>query len=788
MSSLFPAVFTVALLPCLEDVSGVVVDAASQPIEGVTILAVPDSGSLLERFGGDPLEDPILADGTVRATSSESGTFVLRGVEPRQAYSLVLDHPKYVRSVELRWQATVDDLGTMTLHSGLAIVGQVESASGEPVAGAEIRIARQPQRRRMGGGPLLPPRKTRSAEDGSFRLEGLEKELHRVRVRAEGYLDATIENLLPEDGPPETTRTVTLARGRTLTGTVTGPSGQPLADATVTIQPKTRRGTNPEVERSTSTDAEGRYTLETIGWETTLVIASHDRFAQSINSVDTREDRTVDLSLGLPGTVTGRVVDSQSKGPVSSATLMFVPIDDARGRDHSRRMRTVTLDDAGGHFEVAGLDPGRFLIAIRRAELFEAGPILEVAAGENSPQPIEAMALIPLSGRVVSQEGKPVEGATVRVKVGRVPDFRSPLPTEVVTKSMISPPEWTAESGADGQWRLDGVDHGELEIFAFHQDAGRSRSVEKKVAAGDRVDGLELTLIPRGSLDARLMLDGQPAPAEVRVEINGPLGQGAEVHRSLTDENGSVRFRDLRPGEWAIFVASDTGGLLGAIQNKVRFTKKGEDWSTAGLETQVARATVSANETVELELAWDPPRIRVTAMAGGEPAEGLGIVVVDPRSGDALAEVAISKDGTYTLRTEPGSWIVVAWVPGHPFALRAECETAALSAASLSLELPSLDLEVSWKATGSPIELATVSLELLEIASIPEPPHRWIWLTERSEAPFPFDPRVIEAKSTQYRSLLPGRYRVTLESPGRSKLTREITLESKDETLELEWR
>ncbi|MHC4859619.1 MAG: carboxypeptidase regulatory-like domain-containing protein, partial [Planctomycetota bacterium] len=140
----------------------------------------------------------------------------------------------------------------VTLADGAVVTGKVtDSASGRPVAGAEVTIL-APVMFQLGGGSSGI-----SGEDGTYRVEGVGEGLHLILVKASGFYQESMDPRILQsafrpgssgevdpDAPvvqvgeetDEVTKNLTVLPGVVITGKVVAPDGTPVSGARVTFE------------------------------------------------------------------------------------------------------------------------------------------------------------------------------------------------------------------------------------------------------------------------------------------------------------------------------------------------------------------------------------------------------------------------------------------------------------------------------------------------------------------------------------------------------------------------
>jgi protocatechuate 3,4-dioxygenase beta subunit len=314
--------------------------------------------------------------------------------------------------------------------------------------------------------------------------------------------DPTVD--LPPRGVDELTlKTIELARGAEVLGTVVDQHGEPVAGAEV----EAIRPTDPPLVRSSRTDAQGRFVLHGIDPRAELVVRAWDGLAGSAAASFTPAALAggpIALPLG-PGPTTpigGRVVDPDGR-PIAGASVrlwrkvqlkpeagpvVIEPIIQADGTtmlhtDAQGRYRTARRFPADGLYVAEASAPGRL-----PARSHDVRP----GAGADGIPPIVLRRLRTIEGRVVDRNGQPVADALA---------FQSgdgPMRTE-------------ATSDRDGRFFLPGFPEGQGLVFAL-KDGFRRASAPCDVAPGGGEPPSTTVTLTRANEDPAVAYATLPSP------------------------------------------------------------------------------------------------------------------------------------------------------------------------------------------------------------------------------------------------------------------------------------
>jgi protocatechuate 3,4-dioxygenase beta subunit len=362
-------------------------DAASAP-ELTTFGSLSAIGSqFVQLFASD--RDELLA------TTGPDGTFELVGVKRGASLLRMTQRGRghLFRLVVVDGSALPQDLGEMVLPKGHRIRGQVMRGA-RPVAGATV-VA-------MGG----DHRQAQAVTDGSgnWTIDDLAAGEYRVRARLPTQPAGSPPHAVRVgDGQTQSDLRIVLESGRTVSGTVLGRNGQPIAGASVAV-----RGSR---SMSTVSADDGTFLVELPERALELQVVAPDRVTSSVVTVRANQDR-LEVRLDTPPvcTIQARLSGLPERRRLPSARLRFVPM----LGDEDGDARTGWAEVSDGQLQARNCPAGPVRIeiwcdgfapfAIRRDlaadEVHDLGEIL-LEPGAR------------LSGRIVDSDGKPVDNANV---------------------------------------------------------------------------------------------------------------------------------------------------------------------------------------------------------------------------------------------------------------------------------------------------------------------------------------------------------------------------------------
>jgi protocatechuate 3,4-dioxygenase beta subunit len=570
-----------------------VLDPDGKPVDGarVTLAKAPARGEEVTQLSYYQTRGS--------ATTADGGRFRIDKLVPGE-YTAAALHDAWAPARRGRIAVEAKQTARTELklgRAGLVLRGRVIDVGGGVVGGA--RVTAVPRGAGGGSGPALL--QVASGADGHYKVT-LARGQHALRVEAEGYAPATDEVFIVR----ATTRDLRLVPGARLTGRVVERgSKQPVADAAVSLTSASRQ--DFRIPRDVKSDGAGQFEfigLEPGSYEVMarrgMLIGAGKVVALAVaQSVD---DVLVEVDRGY--VVSGQVKDEGGAG-VGNVRLWA-------GRNappFGQAARTRSNPD--GSYALEGMLPGEYRITVNEEGYGFATARARVLAADVANLDLVLPRAAKVSGRVLSPDGRPVEGATVQAT------FEVTMPGG----GMMSTGEGTS-SGPDGSFQLKRTPPSMLRVTARHEDYGGTTVGPETVKAGE-TKTLTLTLKKGATITGTVKTDeGRPA-ADVRVTalLRGP-GMSSDGGQDVTGPDGRYRLSGLPAGR--ITVAAFRAGRPG--------------WGPRDTPDQ---KSVQLGETEEkvVDLVVGPPGMAIQGTvlsADGKPVPGATVVAALEMDGRAF--------------------------------------------------------------------------------------------------------------------------------------------------------
>ncbi|MGE0142052.1 MAG: sigma-70 family RNA polymerase sigma factor [Planctomycetota bacterium] len=427
------------------------------------------------------------------ATTDADGRFRIEGLVDGE-HALLVAADGYARHIEPRvviQHGELRDRGPIRLASGDTFTARVIDASGEPVVGAEVRVAVRP---RVGlTGILFASAPVRTEATGRAVFANLPRSDLVVAVRASvGHpwhveaevasdedFDITLPNpiaahlKLVRDSAPFVGAVEVVVRAGPPMGEVTAAGLVPTID----------------VRLEAVTGEPGEYHLHdlTPGVYTVDVLAEHCALAQAVLWVDpSRPSVTTTIDLGVGHALEVSVVDASGRALSGCDVWVFPSADESAAyarsilfayggfRAWDRLGRGGRRTDGDGRVRIEHLPAGSAAVLVRHRGLGTRSERVDVAAGEL---------------RVVLREAGSVRGIVTdsgrRPEPGRVVLTRRPIvePTAVAFPVANA----SVRLDADGRFAVDGLTPGEWEFHAERAESPEHESFGRMLRGAEPI-------------------------------------------------------------------------------------------------------------------------------------------------------------------------------------------------------------------------------------------------------------------------------------------------------------
>ncbi len=391
-------------------IAGTVVDGDGEPVPEVHVLAYPD-------VMGEGM-DAVALRGSQQAVTDGGGRFELSGL-PEGGYRLQAGRSAAGWSGQAPSGVTArtgDDDVTITLHAPGGVKGRVVLEEGGSPGAFSVAV----------GGTAGTP--FAGADGGAFEVDGIEPGARTVMVRGPGFASRTLRQVEIEPGAVTDLGTISVTRGRGLSGRVYDASGAPIAGATVVLgsqlfgDGKSLTGglgafADQMGMRTAETDDGGFYEIVGIPASRQTIAAEHPEGGRSLAAAVPAGPGSLELDLELVpfGSVRGQVTVGGE--PASGVTIT------ATGKTDAEQHVMVTA--AGdGSFLIERLAAGEHRITATMGGMMGGqmeGRDVEVLPGEEAHVEIDVgVGNVSLEVSVTTDDGSSLGASQVFLVEGIV--------------------------------------------------------------------------------------------------------------------------------------------------------------------------------------------------------------------------------------------------------------------------------------------------------------------------------------------------------------------------------
>jgi hypothetical protein len=509
------------------------------------------------------------------------------------------------------------------------------------------------------------------------------------------------------------------------------------------------------------------------------------------------------------GSISGTVRDSITRMPVKKATVTMNPMMVQGNPTNGAKNQATVVTDASGTFAIGSLMPGQYRVTIQhqnypQAKFGGVSKNVEVKAGDANA-PFEVV-LIPggsVSGRVLDEEGEPLQGCFVQPRLPKSPDQGVPTSGNASTNENG---EYRFYSVPPGKYILMAQCRGQIfqpRPFSAGPDRPPSRAypIQYYPLAADPKAAQAVELMPgmeKSDVDFRM----RPAPvtqihgvlSAASADSKGPnlniqlfpvdrnLRNGINMGANIDPQRGTFEFRQVFPGSYVLVAFSNDNedkrvgvaqrievsdqplAVVLELRHAMEVSGKAE-FDASSIAAANANANANANAAPN-----GPVSGRVGISISGGFSNRLGAANILNGGAPSLSQVGIQMFPTYqigmpfpqTQVSEDGSFTLKGVIPGT-WRLQVNGPSAFVKQAWLgSTDITNAPIDLSNGAAGPLRIVLSTNTGTIRGAA---PPGQTIY-AQSVEEDVPFrSGRGAQADPTgQYRmdALPPGKYRLVM--------------------------
>jgi len=360
-------------------------------------------------------------------------------------------------------------------------------------------------------------------------------------------------------------------RSGAITGKVVDDSGTPIANARVFVSAQSVQG----VRQTIYTDEAGKFVAQDLpraSYAVTVQVAGYTAVRQPGDTVHHTPGDSVTLVVRKGGAITGRVTTADGD-PVVGVQISATLVRDERGRRNESTFGNTRYTDDRGIYRIFGLPPGTYIVAAG-SKLVGGGQPNAYADDvptyhPSSTRDTAAEISLPAGGeaagidiRYRSEKGAAVSGSIVDPNLPELAGVGISVMLMRATSDTMESQAYIQPRGSDRAFSLYGIPDGDYYLNARRapyqgSDGAGSKRIPVKVRGHD-VSGVEISMVPLGSIAGRLILD--PATREIKCEsTKAPAAEETLLSLSSDDSQNpdpSSRFSSplLQPDDKGDFV------------------------------------------------------------------------------------------------------------------------------------------------------------------------------------------------------------------------------------------
>jgi hypothetical protein len=399
-----------------------------------------------------------------------------------------------------------------------------------------------------------------------------------------------------------------------------------------------------------------------------------------------RPGATVTITLKKGGVITGRVTDAEDRAVVAVPVILEYVRDNFDRTMASAGVEKEEWTDDRGVYRFYGLRPGSFLVRAggrgersQGASAFDSdAPTYYPSATRESATEVRVGAGEEATGIDIRYRGE--RGYAIRGVVAGAPDLNRPPYVRLRLPGAQIGFTYSRVEGQSLKFEFEGLPDGEYELIAGRsvsdEDDGAASSPRRVTIKGADVNGIELRLIPLGSISGRIVLTADSADCRTQqrrrlTEVSlTPLREGAlqpESTHNRRDPQGEFTIQGLEAGRYRLAARlPHLEWYLRAItQPGPAPANRPVDVSRQGLMLRPGERAMGLVVTVAEGAAFLSGKV-IRSVEGARLSARLRVHLIPAESGsadDALryAETAVEGDGRFELgHLAPGRYHLLA--------------------------------------------------------------------------------------------------------------------------------
>jgi protocatechuate 3,4-dioxygenase beta subunit len=521
-----------------------------------------------------------------QAVTASDGSFHAPPLEPGQ-YSIAVSASGY-RSAETLYRTVVPGAPStveVLLDPAASCSGAVFSREGKPIADAVVTAMKDAPGDESDdwmaerGSERFRKQRAVSRDDGGFAVDGLAPGAYRLRVEHEQYQPVEEPIVVPRDR-----MRFVLEEGAKLSGSVVEEDGSGVVGATVALE-RQRGSQEPEVVKSTFSDAEGKFSLRGVPKGDFTLVATIESNGMSSRktslNVSTASAGAEPVVLRFPKglSISGTVSDADGN-PIAGAEIFAARRTEKKAsrREVDGQMGRATSTESGA-FRIEHLESGRYAISAIKAGFDNSSDNERTVAAGDQGLRLSMRRTPHIKGRVVKPGGLPVTRFEIEGKTISDPSGAFDLPLQNLETvvhfagSSDSKPRLIHVHAAGFAVATRAVRADALEDI----DLGEIALSQGRALTGRVIDASTKTALPGVAITVRAVDDANAVRTYQRAPSALSDGQGNFAVTDAPDgaivvgasREGYVPWESSPPPAGQLTIALSSGGrIIGTIRAK----------------------------------------------------------------------------------------------------------------------------------------------------------------------------------------------------------------------------
>ena len=499
--------------------------------------------------------------------TNAKGEYTFDGT-PAGSVTLLVEHEDYEQFFVGQQQPIElatgrDNRFDFQVKRGVVMEGLVVDANTKrPVAKAEVLLSTT---------VFLPSQRQTTGVLGKFKMKGVQRGVHNVKIRAANY--SLFSEQVKFDDDDEKPVVFKLLPSGTATGTVVDEDGQPLAGVDIFVAEKVALFNQVRDYSEAKTDSEGRFSVGGLNHLATYVMSAHiDGWTiNSSDPIEAQSGQNVDdviIQLEKGATVRGKVTDEFGV-PLAGAKVIvekppYMHSWFAPGLGIGQKETLDLVADEDGVFQASSLYTGVYNVTAEHDDYVpDRARRFQITTGNEQVNENFKLKLgRSIEGRVTDSFGNIVRGAKIAASIGFV--------------GQNSQPVRSATTDEEGRYKITRLEDRAYRVRA-ESEVGVSPALSDVPSDSS---GIDFILQPWGTLQGRVVSRTSGLPVNEFTIMLKPIPESlvGAGKRDLSDRqtqkkmaydeaareekirttDGNFEIKKVHPREYIVQVTSDT--------------------------------------------------------------------------------------------------------------------------------------------------------------------------------------------------------------------------------------